>query len=72
MAFDAGPVAKPRAQVARGWRAMIARWRENRAARRVLIDCLATDPRFARDIGLTPAEIDVEAVKPFWMGIRRP
>lgn len=71
MAFDSGPVERPRAAIARGWRAMLARWRENRAARRVLIDCLATDPRFARDIGLTPEQISVEAVKPFWREIRR-
>ena len=71
MAFDAGPVEKPRAVDARGWRAILARWRENRAARRVLRDCLATEPRFARDIGLSSEEIGVEAARPFWKEVRR-
>ena len=55
-----------------GWRATLAAWRERRAARRHLRDYLALDPRFARDIGLTPDEIEVERGRPFWTGVRRP
>ena len=41
------------------------------AARRLLRDCLAADPRFSRDIGLTADEIGIETVRPFWNEIRQ-
>jgi len=71
MPFDGSLVPLPRVLPARGWRAWLARWREASAARRLLRNCLAADPRFARDIGLTPEEIGAEAARPFWKEIRR-
>jgi len=71
MPFDGSFVLQPRVKPPRGWRAWLAGWRERRAARRLLRDCLAADPRFARDIGLTAAEIGIETVRPFWKEIRR-
>lgn len=71
MAFDGSFVREPRVKPPRGFWAWLAGWRERRAARRLLRACLAADPRFARDIGLTPEEIGVETVRPFWKEIRR-
>jgi uncharacterized protein YjiS (DUF1127 family) len=71
MPFYGSLVPQSRVLPMRGWRAWLARWREARAARRRLRDCLAADLRFARDIGLTAEEIGVETVRPFWKEIRR-
>lgn len=71
MPFDGSFVPQPRLLPARGWRAWLARWREASAARRLLRDCLAADPRFSRDIGLTADEIGIETVRPFWNEIRQ-
>lgn len=54
-----------------GWRAKLAAWREARAARRHLRDCLALDPRFARDVGLTPDDLAREIGRPFWRPVDR-
>ena len=48
------------------WRSVLAMWLENYRARRRLRRCLALDPRFARDIGLTPDDIARECQAPFW------
>lgn len=71
MPFDGSFVPQSRVLLARGWRAWLARWHKAGAARRLLRDCLAADPRFARDIGLTAEEIGIETVRPFWKEIRR-
>jgi len=48
------------------WRSVLWTWLENHRARRRLRRCLALDPRFARDIGLTPDDIARECRAPFW------
>lgn len=70
MPFD-GSFDHPRLAVSPGWRALLAAWREARAARRHLRDCLALDPRFARDVGLTPDDLAREIGRPFWHPLDR-
>ena len=70
MPFD-GFIGDRPAAVSPGWRARLAAWRENRAARRYLRVYLALDPRFARDIGLTPDDLAHEIGRPFWRPIDR-
>jgi uncharacterized protein YjiS (DUF1127 family) len=53
-----------------GWRALLSAWRLNWSARRRLLRCYALDPRFARDIGLTETDIEVERHSPFWKALR--
>lgn len=53
-----------------GWRGLLAAWRSNWTARRRLLRCYALDPRFARDIGLTDTDIEVERHTPFWKTLR--
>jgi hypothetical protein len=53
--------ARPQAKQirrAQEWLALLAAWFEAREARRRLMDCHRLDARFAKDIGLTPAEIE--------------
>ena len=40
--------------------ALLRTWRDNRADRHRLQDCLRLDPRLAKDIGLTPSDIEME------------
>ncbi len=44
-------------------------WIENSATRRRLLRCQGLDPRFARDIALSPTEIAAECAQPFWRGL---
>ena len=55
--FDT-PASVRRATASRpGWIARLATWRAHRAARAELLRCQEIDARFARDVGLTPAEL---------------
>ena len=42
-------------------------WIENSRMRRRLRDWQELDPRFARDVGLTSADIEIESGQPFWV-----
>lgn len=53
------------------WRSILSAWLETYRARRRLLHCLALDPRFARDIGLTPEEVAAECRAPFWTALPR-
>jgi len=66
-ATDATPADAGRA----GWRALLGAWVENYKARRQLQRCLSLDPRFAKDIGLTAGEIEMECRAPFWVPVPR-
>ncbi len=48
-------------------------WIENSTTRRRLLRCQGLDPRFAKDIALSPAEIAAECAQPFWrhLGLSR-
>lgn len=70
MPFD-GSFVDRRPATSPGWRARLAAWREARAARRHLRIHLALDPRFARDVGLTPDDLAREIGRPFWHPIER-
>jgi len=50
---------------------LLARWIDNYRARRDLLQCAALDARFARDIGLTDADIAIECASPFWIAVPR-
>jgi hypothetical protein len=69
---DAGGGARPLAgQIRRvqEWLALPAAWFEARDARRRLMDCHRLDARFAKDIGLTPGEIEAGRIDEDWRGI---
>lgn len=53
------------------WRRRLAQWLETRAARRRLLRYAELDPRLAADIGLTPGDLAVERLLPFWVPVRR-
>lgn len=57
--------------VPRLWRVTMGRWHANTRARRRLFDGYMRDPRLARDIGLTDADLLREAHAPFWRTPRR-
>lgn len=59
------------ARVPLKWLSRIRQWLENDRARRELARCLALDPRFARDIGLSPNDVYSISSAPFWVGITR-
>jgi uncharacterized protein YjiS (DUF1127 family) len=66
---DAGAATRPQAKQirrAQEWLALLAAWFEAREARRRLIDCHRLDARFAKDIGLTPAEIEAGRMETGW------
>ena len=75
MPFDGFSDARPPISVGNrapsGWWRRLAVWRENRALRQQLVRCQALDPRFARDIGLSPEAIAMEAERPFWIAVGR-
>ena len=48
---------------------LLLAWFENERARRRLAECQTLDPRFAGDIGVTPAQIATECAAPFWTGL---
>jgi uncharacterized protein YjiS (DUF1127 family) len=52
------------------WRITLARRRSTYTERRRLLRYHALDQRLARDIGLTPGDIEVERHSPFWVPIR--
>jgi uncharacterized protein YjiS (DUF1127 family) len=52
-----------------GWLSIIRGWLENHMARRRLQSCASLDPRLAKDIGLSPEEIEMECSAPFWVSI---
>jgi uncharacterized protein YjiS (DUF1127 family) len=63
---DAGDAARPTAKLirrAQEWLALLAAWFEARDARRRLMDCHRLDTRFAKDVGLTPAEIEAGSIE---------
>jgi hypothetical protein len=47
-------------------------WFENYAARRRLRQCASLDPRFPKDIGLTPGELAMLCAAPPWRSVMRP
>jgi len=59
----------------RAWRVLAARyitpstWTENCLTRRRLLSCQMLDSRFAKDVGLTPAQIAAECGEPFWAAV---
>lgn len=55
----------------RVWRATLRRWRANAAARRQLLQGQLRDPRLAKDIGLSDADLAREAHAQFWVQPRR-
>jgi uncharacterized protein YjiS (DUF1127 family) len=62
----AGDAARPPAKLIRSaqeWLALLAAWFEARDARRRLMDCHRLDARFAKDVGLTPAEIEAGRIE---------
>jgi uncharacterized protein YjiS (DUF1127 family) len=48
--------------------ARLRTWIENYLRRRRLLSYQSLDPRFAKDIALSPAEIAAECAQPFWRG----
>jgi uncharacterized protein YjiS (DUF1127 family) len=52
-------------------RAVLGDWRENAATRRRLRRCASLDPRFVKDIGLTPCEIVMACRAPPWVKVAR-
>jgi uncharacterized protein YjiS (DUF1127 family) len=64
-----------RRQHARVWRLLAPRyvtpssWTENYLTRRRLLNCQLLDSRFAKDVGLTPAQIAAECAEPFWAAV---
>jgi len=48
------------------WRGFVPVLLQNYAARRELRRCASLDPRFARDIGLTPDELAMVCAAPPW------
>jgi|HubBroStandDraft_6_1064221.scaffolds.fasta_scaffold1899244_1 uncharacterized protein YjiS (DUF1127 family) len=62
----ASDAARPPAKLirrAQKWLALLAAWFEARDARRRLMDCHRLDARFAKDVGLTPAEIEAGSIE---------
>lgn len=72
-AVDVSPASRRRHW--RAWRALAARyitpstWTENYLTRRRLLSCQMLDSRFAKDVGLTAAQIAAECGEPFWAAI---
>jgi hypothetical protein len=54
------------------WRVSVLVCFKNIAARRGLRRCASQDPRFARDIGLTPDELAMICTGPPWKAVTRP
>ncbi len=44
-------------------------WIANRMTRRRLLRYQMLDPRFVKDVGLTPAQIAAECREPFWRAV---
>jgi uncharacterized protein YjiS (DUF1127 family) len=55
----------------RRWYTYLGAWLENHAARRRLWRCALLDPRFPKDIGMTPADVVMESRGPFWVAVPR-
>lgn len=55
------------------WCTTLSTWIENCVTRRRLLSYQMLDPRFVKDVGLTPAQIAAECSEPFWaaVGLRR-
>jgi uncharacterized protein YjiS (DUF1127 family) len=49
-----------------GLASLLACWRQRRRQRADLRRLLAVSPHLVRDIGLTPSQAWLEAMKPFW------
>ncbi len=70
--IDALP-AKPRSRAwwpLAAWSITPRTWIENDVTRRRLLSCQMLDYRFAKDVGLTPAQIAAECKEPFWAAVR--
>src|SRR5215467_1312297 len=52
------------------WGVVLSRWIQNWTARWRLLRCDEIDPRFAKDVGLTFTDIEIERRSPFWLLIK--
>ncbi len=48
---------------------LVLKWLADERARRRLAEYQRIDPRFAKDVGVTPEQIATECAAPFWSGL---